>query len=124
MIKFSTTVAFCGKPTIDQKANTIDSPFGIKPRSKLAYGFDNQHESFEQMFRWVTVKGLPYAPYLQQGKHRISSNFGACYVIFVDIDHGMSIQELLDDDLYRRYGSGCCWPLEFIFFLSREHSYR
>ncbi|OAH97370.1 hypothetical protein A1353_23065 [Methylomonas methanica] len=106
MIKFSTTVAFCGKPTIDQKANTIDSPFGITSRSKLAYDFDNQHVSFEKMFKWLTVNGYPYAPYLQQDGHRISSNFGACYVVFVDIDHGMSIQELLDDDLYRCYGSG------------------
>ena len=106
MLNFSTTVAFCGKPTINHKTKTIESPAGTKKLSALAYGYDNQQTSFELLFHWLTVDGYPYAPALKQDGHRHSDNFQSCSVAFVDIDHGMSIEEIQDDRLYKRYGSG------------------
>jgi hypothetical protein len=106
MIKFSTTTAFCGKPIIDHKSKTIESPLGLKKLSALAYNFINQETSFRQMFQWLTVDGFSYAPELTESGHRIKTNFAASYVVFVDIDHGMTIRDLLDDPLYKKHGSG------------------
>lgn len=106
MIKFSTTTAFCGKPTIDHDNKTIKSPFGIKKQSALSFGFVNQKTSLDQLFEWLTVDGYAYAPALILEGHRKGNNFAACFVAFVDIDHGMTINDLFNDRLYKKYGSG------------------
>ena len=105
MFKFSTTTNFVGKPIIDNANKTIESPLGIKKLSALAYNFCNQDVSFEEMFDWLTVDGYPYVPCLIN-THKHSNNFEANYVAMVDIDHGMTIADLLDDRLYKEYGSG------------------
>ena len=106
LIKFSTTNAFFGKPTINKELKIISSPVGTRGLGALSYNFRNHETSFEQLFQWLTVDGYPYAPNLKPGGHKHRNNFYSSSVVMVDIDHGMKISELLVDRFYKAYGSG------------------
>ncbi|MDD2758902.1 MAG: hypothetical protein PHH11_01270 [Methylomonas sp.] len=106
VVKYCTTMKFCGKPEVDHVAKTITSPSGKEKLSALGYGFANQETSYGQMFHWLTVDGFPYAPHLKTDGHRHRDNFDSSYLALVDIDHGMTLADLNNDSLYQKYGSG------------------
>lgn len=63
--------------------------------------------TYPELFELLTVYGCSIAPQLiDDGKPKNNINFKSHSLILVDIDRGMTIEQLLDDRLYRLYGSG------------------
>ena len=116
LIKFSTTTQWLGKPTkaldaqgeplLDKNKRQILLYKGKKVY--IAYQWENYEGSYPEVFDLITVTGLPIAPTLidEADGHKIDANFLSHSLLMVDIDSGMTIAELLADDLYNEFGSG------------------
>ena len=108
MIKFSTNVQWRGKPekTIDVDGKQIFLFNGKKVY--IGYNWQYHQVLFSELFEVVAIMGLPIAPALIDGAdgHKTDTNFLSHSLAMVDIDSGMTIEELLQDEFYKDFGSG------------------
>lgn len=71
----------------------------------LGYGWQNIECSFEDAFELITTDGLATASELTTD-NRKDENFVSRQLVMIDIDSGMTIQELFNNDFYNEYGAG------------------
>lgn len=98
-------------PKIIGKARQVevpnDRPYyecnGVKVN--LGWGWINIEASWPNVFELITVDGYATSAELT-GDHRNDENFVSRELIMVDIDSGMTIEELLDNEWYQEYGAG------------------
>lgn len=92
MIAFSTHADIIGKPSKDSGIN-------------LGYGWVTAEASWQDLFDLITVDGRATSAALTSDNRR-ESTFVSRQLLMVDIDSGMTIQELLDNEFYNAYGAG------------------
>lgn len=71
----------------------------------LGYDWVNIECDWDQAFELITVDGLATSAELVS-EHRTDDNFVSRQLCMVDIDNGMTIQELFEDEFYNEYGAG------------------
>lgn len=71
----------------------------------LGYGWITGELSFEDIYELLSVGGYAFAPALNSD-HRIEANFVSHALALVDIDGGMTLEELQAFPFYQLYGSG------------------
>jgi len=71
----------------------------------LGYDWITADLEFEDIFELVSSGGYAFAPALNS-EHRIAANFVSHELALVDIDSGMTIEELKQHPYYQLYGSG------------------
>lgn len=69
------------------------------------YGWVNIDASWSDVFELITTDGLATSAELADD-HRTDENYVSRQLVMVDIDDGMTIQELLNDEFYNEYGAG------------------
>ena len=115
-LKFSTNTQWVGKPEkgLDAEGNLLldknKRPIYFFEGKKVYIGFNwkNIEATNEELFEIITIMGLPIAPALtiDADGHKTDANFLSHSVAMVDIDSGMTIEELLQDNFYNDFGSG------------------
>jgi hypothetical protein len=71
----------------------------------LGYNWVNIECDWDQAFELITVDGLATSAELLSD-HRTDDNFVSRQLCMVDIDNGMTIQQLFEDNFYNEYGAG------------------
>jgi hypothetical protein len=74
-------------------------------RVNLGWGWQNIEVSWNDAFKLITEDGYATSSELLSD-HRDENNFVSRELIMVDIDSGMTIEELLANDWYNQYGAG------------------
>jgi hypothetical protein len=92
MIAFSTHPDIVGKPAKDSGIN-------------LGYGWVTAEASWQDLFDLITVDGRATSAALDSDNRR-ESTFVSRQLLMVDVDSGMTIPELLDNEFYNAYGAG------------------
>jgi hypothetical protein len=100
-MKVSFNDQWIGRPIKDQNNKLWHNGKQVYP----GYQWSEVDESFETIFNALTVTGLAIGPVVKDG-HRNRENFISHSIALVDIDKGMTIEELLTNDFYLKYGSG------------------
>jgi hypothetical protein len=72
---------------------------------ELGDGWINIDESYEDIFALITEDGYATSAELIDD-HKMESNFVSRQLIFIDIDDGMTLPELFQDEIYNMYGAG------------------
>jgi hypothetical protein len=106
MIKFSYHRVCRGKPDKRLNAETNKNELwqgNIK--INLGYGWQTTEQSFEDIYEMLSAGGYAFAPALTSD-HRDQTTFVSHQVALVDIDSGMTIDELKQLPFYQKYGSG------------------
>jgi hypothetical protein len=83
-------------------------------RVNLGWGWQNITADWPTVFELITVDGLATSAELSNDNRR-EDNFVSRDLIMVDIDSGMTIEELLADEFYNCYGAG--------FYTTVSHSW-
>ncbi len=98
-------------PKIIGKARQVEVP-NDRPyyecngvRVNLGWGWTNVEAAWPDVFELVTVDGYATSAELRTD-HRDDENFVSRELLMVDIDSGMSIEELLHNDWYNEFGAG------------------
>jgi Primase C terminal 2 (PriCT-2) len=98
-------------PKIIGKARQVEVP-NDRPyyecqgvRVNLGWGWTNIEADWPDVFELITVDGYATSAELASD-HRDDANFVSRELLMVDIDSGMTIEELLDNDWYNKYGAG------------------
>lgn len=98
-------------PKIIGKAQKVDVP-DDRPyfvcqgqRINLGWGWENVETSWEEAFELITTDGYATSAELLDN-HRDDASFVSRELLMVDIDSGMSIEELLNNNWYNEYGAG------------------
>ena len=73
--------------------------------AQLGNGWENVEASWEDVYELITVDGYATSAELTSS-HKAETNFKSRELLMVDIDSGMSIEELLANDFYNEYGAG------------------
>jgi hypothetical protein len=72
----------------------------------LGYGWTNvEVDSWKDAFELITTDGYATSAELTDD-HRTDDNYVSRQICMVDIDGGMTIQELFDNDFYNEFGAG------------------
>lgn len=71
----------------------------------LGYGWMNIECDWETCFELITSDGLATSAELV-ADHRTDDNFVSRQLCMVDIDNGMTLQELFENDFYNEFGAG------------------
>lgn len=79
----------------------------------LGYGWFNVDLPYKDIFELITVDGLATSSELKND-HRADINFVSRQLFMVDIDNGMTIQELFNNDFYNEFGCG--------FYTTKRHT--
>ena len=74
-------------------------------RVNLGYGWINIEAEWPDVFELITTDGCATSAWLNSG-NRKEDTFISRELIMVDIDSGMTIQELLADDFYNQHAAG------------------
>jgi hypothetical protein len=74
-------------------------------RVNLGYDWFNIDASWPDVFEVITTMGCASSAELQ-GTHRHDDDFVSRQLMFIDIDSGMTIPELLTNDFYNEHGAG------------------
>ena len=104
MIKFSYHKDCNGKP----EKRVIDGRLTLWQgdlRINLGYGWKTAELPFEEIYELLSVGGMAFAPALSSD-HRIEATFVSHELALVDIDNGMTLEELQEFPFYQFYGSG------------------
>jgi hypothetical protein len=89
-----------GKPV-----HTERGYFSGDKQVNLGYGWMNIDVTWDDAFELITTDGLATSAELIND-NRKDENYVSRQLIMVDIDDGMTIQELLNNEFYNEYGSG------------------
>lgn len=105
-MKFSYHKNCIGKPVkkFDEAEKRWNLWCGNK-KINLGYGWVTVDLEFENIFDLLTIDGCAIAPALTND-HRIEENFLSHELALVDIDGGMTLEELQEHPFYKLYGSG------------------
>jgi hypothetical protein len=98
-------------PKIIGKARQVEVPndrpyyecLGVKVN--LGWGWTNIETTWPDVFELITVDGYATSAELTSD-HRNDENFVSRELLMVDIDSGMTIEELLDNEWYNAFGAG------------------
>jgi hypothetical protein len=72
----------------------------------LGYGWQNiECDTWQEIFELITTDGYATSAELV-GNHRCDDDYVSRQVVMVDIDDGMTIQELFENDFYNEFGAG------------------
>ena len=106
MIKFSYHRVCRGKPEkrINPETHKTELWQG-NIKINLGYGWKNAEMDFEDIYDMLSKYGYTFAPALTCD-HRDETTFVSHQIALVDIDSGMTIEELKQLPFYQRYGSG------------------
>jgi len=74
-------------------------------RVSLGYGWINIELDWPDVFELITVDGVATSAELNSDNRR-DDTFVSRELIMVDIDSGMTVPELLEDEFYNQYGAG------------------
>ena len=74
-------------------------------RVSLGWGWINFDADWDTVFKLITVDGRATSAELSSNNRR-EDTFVSRELIMIDIDSGMTIEQLLEDDFYNRYGAG------------------
>jgi len=74
-------------------------------RVSLGYGWINIEAEWPDVFELITVDGCATSAELNSNNRR-EDTFVSRELIMIDIDSGMTIPELFEDDFYNSYGAG------------------
>ena len=78
------------------------------------YGWETvEVESWKDAFELITIDGYATSAALNSD-HRTDENYVSRQICMVDIDDGMTIQELFNDDFYNEFGAG--------FYTTKRHT--
>lgn len=93
-----------GKPT---KSDDGKMYYNTK-QVNLGYGWETGIFDWNQIFDLITKTGMAVGPALKEeaNGNRNEQNFLSHSLCLVDVDNGMTIEQLLDDELYNKYGAG------------------
>jgi hypothetical protein len=115
-LKLSTNTQWVGKPekALDAEGKPLldkhNKPIFLFKDKKVYIGFnwENIEVTYEELFAIITKLGFPIAPALTKDAdgHKTGAKFLSHSIALVDIDSGMTIEELLQDDFYNDFGSG------------------
>jgi len=94
-----------GKPTKEQGFNGIPYYVSNGHKVNLGYNWLNIECDWETAFELITTDGLATSAELSSD-NRTDENFVSRQLVMVDIDDGMNIQELFNDEFYNEYGAG------------------
>jgi hypothetical protein len=81
----------------------------------IGYGWQNIEANYQTIFNLITINGGSIAPALNpsldkydrfQVSNKCNANVKSHSLIMVDIDDGMTIEELTQNPMYEHYGSG------------------
>jgi hypothetical protein len=100
-LKVSLNEQWVGKPIKDNDGKLWYKGKQVYP----GYGWTTYEESFEEIFDALTVTGLAIGPVVKD-ERRIKENFISHSLALVDIDEGMTIDELVEHPFYQAYGAG------------------
>lgn len=100
-MKFAYHPHCVGKP--EKRAN--NELWSNNRRINLGYGWITTKLEFEEIYELISVDGIAIAPALSD-EHRTESNFVSSEIAMVDIDGGMTIEQLKAHPFYQLYGSG------------------
>lgn len=104
MIAFSYHNECVGKPEKRIVDGKLQLWIGNK-RINLGYGWSTAELPFEDIYEMLSTGGYAFAPALTSD-HRIEENFVSHELALVDIDGGMTLEELQTFPFYQLYGSG------------------
>jgi hypothetical protein len=104
MIAFSYHRECIGKPEKRIVDGKLQLWIGDK-RINLGYGWITAELPFEDIYEMLSVGGYAFAPAINSD-HRIEQNFISHELALVDIDGGMTLDELQQFPFYQLYGSG------------------
>jgi hypothetical protein len=104
MIKFSYHKDCIGKPEKREIDGKQTLWVGDK-RINLGYGWKTAELPFEEIYELLSAAGYAFAPALNSD-HRIQQTFISHELALVDIDSGMTLEELQEFPFYQMYGSG------------------
>ena len=104
MIKFSYHKDCIGKPEKREIDGKQTLWVGNK-RINLGYGWKTAELPFEEIYELLSAAGYAFAPALNSD-HRIQQTFVSHELALVDIDSGMTLEELQQFPFYQMYGSG------------------
>jgi len=71
----------------------------------LGYDWQNIDEDWNTVFDLITIDGAATSAYLKNN-HRCNENYLSRELVMVDIDDGMKISDLQNNEFYRAYGAG------------------
>ena len=74
-------------------------------RINLGWDWTNIEASWEDIFDLITIDGIATSAALLDN-HRHNGSFKSRQLVLVDVDEGMRIEELLEDEFYNTYGAG------------------
>lgn len=100
VLKFSTNGQWQGKPL-----KKDDGFYFNETKINLGYNWLNQEANPSDLFGLLSEYGYSISPLLKSD-HRIDANFLSHSVALVDIDNGMTIEELEANQFYLDYGYG------------------
>lgn len=100
-MKLSIHETIRGKPAKDSHVN-------------LGYGWMNIEAEWPEVFELITVDGVATSAELTCDNRR-EANFVSRELLMVDIDEGMTIPELFDNEFYNLYGAG--------FYVTPSHTH-
>lgn len=89
-----------GKPI-----QTNEGYFVGDKRVNLGYGWMNIDVDWDDLFELITTDGYATSSELNSD-NRKDENFVSRQLVMVDVDEGMTIQELFVDDFYNEFGAG------------------
>lgn len=104
-MKFSYHPLCVGKPTKAFDSSGKTTYWCNNKQINLGYGWSTVELEFDELFVLLTEAGHAIAPALTCD-HRNERNFEECALVLVDIDYGMTIQELFNHPFYEMYGAG------------------
>jgi hypothetical protein len=104
-MKFSFHTVLRGKPTRLQDSTGRPYYEYNGQRVNLGWGWENAEADWEDVFELITTEGLATSAELNSD-NRKEATFVSRDLIMVDIDSGMTIPELFEDDMYNQYAAG------------------
>jgi hypothetical protein len=104
MIDFSYHKNCIGKPE-KRQVNGRQTLWIGDQRINLGYGWTTTQLPIEEIYQLLSRYGVAFAPALTSD-HRIDANFVSHQLALVDIDSGMTIDELKVMSFYQQYGTG------------------
>lgn len=108
-ISLRPVVTFADKPKLLVKWSTNPRWQGKLPKDdghKAGDGWTNLETTLEDFFTLVSMDGRAIAPELIQDGTRSQKTFASHQIVLVDIDSGMTIEDLLQDEFYQQYAAG------------------
>lgn len=104
-MKLSVHNVIRGKPASVEDLDGNKWMESVGQRVNLGYGWINIEAEWPDVFELITIDGCATSAEIS-GDNRKNDNFVSRQLFMVDIDSGMTIPELFDNEFYNAYGAG------------------